>query len=155
MEVDIVCVGFGPAMGGFLTTLSRNLVREDGTPGLEGRAVPGMPQVICYERADDVAFGVSGWLRGAGNPRHVPRPGSGRDSMAVRVTAKLLYLLDPGGASRRSTAQRLADRLIRACRRMLPYEAEAVCLPFIPSFLRKEGGLSSPWASSCSGPARG
>ena len=43
MEVDIVCVGFGPAMGGFLTTLSRNLVREDGTPVLESRAVPGMP----------------------------------------------------------------------------------------------------------------
>ena len=25
MEVDIACVGFGPAMGGFLTTLSRKL----------------------------------------------------------------------------------------------------------------------------------
>ena len=23
MDVDIVCVGFGPAMGGFLTTLAR------------------------------------------------------------------------------------------------------------------------------------
>ena len=32
MEVDIVCVGFGPAMGGFLTTLSRELVNPDGTP---------------------------------------------------------------------------------------------------------------------------
>ncbi|MBI3084581.1 MAG: 4Fe-4S ferredoxin, partial [candidate division NC10 bacterium] len=53
MDVDIVCVGFGPAMGGFLTTLSRNLVGEDGTPLVESRAMPGLPpQVICYERAD-------------------------------------------------------------------------------------------------------
>ena len=61
MNVDIVCVGFGPAVGGFLTTLSRNLVKEDGTPAIESAAAPGMPpQVICYERADDVGFGVSG-----------------------------------------------------------------------------------------------
>ena len=32
MDVDIVCVGFGPGMGGFLTTLSRKLLKEDGTP---------------------------------------------------------------------------------------------------------------------------
>ena len=31
MEVDIVCVGFGPAMGGFLTTLSRGLTGPEGT----------------------------------------------------------------------------------------------------------------------------
>lgn len=144
MEVDIVCVGFGPAMGGFLTTLSRNLVREDGTPVLESRAVPGMPpQVICYERADDVAFGVSGVVtRGRGIRATFPDLDPAEIPMAARVTReKLLYLLDPGGASRRSAAQRLADRLIRACRRMLPYDAEAVSLPFIPSFLRKEGGL--------------
>ena len=61
MAVDIVCVGFGPAMGGFLTTLSRNLVKEDGTPVAESTVAPGLPpQVICYERADDLGFGVSG-----------------------------------------------------------------------------------------------
>ena len=27
METDIVCVGFGPAAGGFLTTLARGLER--------------------------------------------------------------------------------------------------------------------------------
>ena len=32
MDVDIVCVGFGPATGGFLTTLNRELVNPDGTP---------------------------------------------------------------------------------------------------------------------------
>ena len=28
MDVDIVCVGFGPAMGGFLTTLAHDLRSE-------------------------------------------------------------------------------------------------------------------------------
>jgi hypothetical protein len=61
MDVDVVCVGFGPATGGFLTTLSRELVNGDGTPKLESATSPGMPpQVICYERADDIGFGVSG-----------------------------------------------------------------------------------------------
>ena len=51
MAVDIACVGFGPAMAGFLTTLSRQLVNEDGSPAVESTAIPGMPpQVICYER---------------------------------------------------------------------------------------------------------
>jgi electron-transferring-flavoprotein dehydrogenase len=50
MDVDIVCVGFGPATAGFLTTLSRQLPLPDGS----------LPQVICYERADDIGFGVSG-----------------------------------------------------------------------------------------------
>ena len=45
MNVDIVCVGFGPAMGGFLTTLSKNLTKEDGTPVVESAAAPGMPPI--------------------------------------------------------------------------------------------------------------
>ena len=61
METDIVCVGFGPAAGGFLTTLTRGLMNDDGTPVVESKVMPGMaPQVICYERADDIGFGVSG-----------------------------------------------------------------------------------------------
>ena len=61
IDVDIACVGFGPATGGFLTTLSRQLLNDDGTPAIESKAAPGMPlQVICYERADDIGFGVSG-----------------------------------------------------------------------------------------------
>ena len=35
MAVDIACVGFGPAMGGFLTTLSRSLLNPDGSARLE------------------------------------------------------------------------------------------------------------------------
>jgi electron-transferring-flavoprotein dehydrogenase len=142
--VDIVCVGFGPAMGGFLTTLSRGLLDKDGTPRVESRAMPGMPlQVICYERADDVSFGVSGVVtRARGIRATFPGLDPGQIPLASPVRhEKLLYLLDPGGASRRSTALRLADSIIRAFRRVLPYEAEALTLPYIPSFLRKEDGL--------------
>ena len=61
LDVDIACAGFGPAMGGFLTTLNSKLLKEDGSPTLESRVMPGMPlQIICYERADDTSVGVSG-----------------------------------------------------------------------------------------------
>lgn len=144
MEVDIVCVGFGPAMGGFLTTLSRSLVSEDGTTRVESRMMPGMPlQVVCYERADDIGFGVSGVVTRARGIRATwPALDPTQIPLAAPVShEKLLYLLDPIGASRRSTTLHLADRLIRAFSWALPYEAEALSLPYIPPFLRKEGGL--------------
>ena len=40
MDVDIVCVGFGPATAGFLTTLSRQLVNPDGTPAIGVQKLP-------------------------------------------------------------------------------------------------------------------
>lgn len=144
MDVDIVCVGFGPAMGGFLTTLSSQLLREDGTPLVESIAMPGMPpQIICYERADDTGFGVSGVATRA---RGIRATFPDLDPAQIPLTApiaheKMLYLLDPIGASRRSATLRIADRLIRVFKRLLPYEAEALNLPYIPPFLRKEGGL--------------
>ena len=49
LDVDIVCVGLGPATGGFLTTLAPAIAE-----------LPTAPQVMCYERADGLAFGVSG-----------------------------------------------------------------------------------------------
>ena len=61
MEVDIACAGFGPAMGGFLTTLTQAWSRNPADPAFESKVAPGMPlQVLCYERADDIAAGVSG-----------------------------------------------------------------------------------------------
>ena len=63
METDIVVTGFGPASAGFLLTLAPELAKtkEDGTPLYESKVMPGMPlQVMCYERADDTGFGVSG-----------------------------------------------------------------------------------------------
>ena len=96
MEVDIACVGFGPAMGGFLSTLTREWTEHPEDPAFESKVAPGMPlQVLCYERADDLAAGVSGvvtraqGIRGSFpdlNPADIP--------MAAEVKLeRVLYLL--------------------------------------------------------------
>jgi len=144
MEVDIACVGFGPAMGGFLSTLSRALTNEDGTPAVESKVMPGMPpQVICYERADDIGFGVSGVVTKARGIRATfPDLDPAQIPMATGVkTEKVLYLLDPVGASRRPAAMRLADKVIKTLPKLFKYEHEAIELPYTPSFLHKSGGL--------------
>ena len=113
MDVDIVCVGFGPATAGFLTTLSRHLVNADGTPAIESPSNPGLPlQVMCYERADDVSFGVSGVVtRARGIRASLPDLDASRIPMAATVKEeKVAYLLDPHGASRRSARDALRRR---------------------------------------------
>lgn len=144
MDVDVVCVGFGPAVAGFLTTLSRELVDNQGMPRLESRAMPGMPlQVVCYERADDLAFGVSGVVtRGRAIRASFPDLDVADIPLAHPVThEEVLYLQDPLGASQRSPGLRIADRLLRAVRFSLPYSNHALRLPYIPDFLSKEDGL--------------
>jgi electron-transferring-flavoprotein dehydrogenase len=133
IEMDIVCVGFGPATAGFLHTLSK-------TPDLESRVAPGMPlQVACYERAEDIGFGVSGVVtRARGIRASLPEIDAAGIPMAARVIEeKLVYLLDPVGASRRSQLHRVADALIR------PFASPhaAIELPYIPPAMRKDGGL--------------
>jgi electron-transferring-flavoprotein dehydrogenase len=54
---------------------------------------------------------------------------------------KLVYLLDPIGASRRSAAFRIADRLIRALGSIARLRDNAVELPFTPRFMRKHDGM--------------
>ncbi|KUG28920.1 electron transfer flavoprotein-ubiquinone oxidoreductase [hydrocarbon metagenome] len=149
MEADIVCVGFGPAMGGFLTTLCRGLVDENGAPVVESAAMPGMPpQVICYERADDIGFGVSGVVtRGRGIRASFPDFDPAAVPMCTRVKEeKVAYLLDPIGVSRRPKLVRLKDRAIRAAAKTLkgrlPFAHEAVELPYIPPFLAKHDGFT-------------
>jgi electron-transferring-flavoprotein dehydrogenase len=98
--------------------------------------------VLCYERADDVAAGVSGVVtkaRGIGasfpslNPAEIP--------MAANVTnERVLYLLDPIGASRRSPLLRLGDSILRLGSRLLLKDT-AFELPWTPAFLNKHGGL--------------
>src|SRR5258708_4945439 len=103
MDVDIACVGFGPAMGGFVTTLSRSLLNEDGSPAIESGTVPGLPpQIVCYERADDVGFGVSGIVTAARALREsFPGLESAQIPMATPVREeKVAYLLSPLGAIR-------------------------------------------------------
>lgn len=143
MAVDIACVGFGPAMGGFLTTISRALAADSGGT-LQSAVEPGMPpQVICYERADDLGFGVSGVVtRGRGIRGSFPKLDAAQIPMASPVKQeKVLYLLDPIGASRRSRGLRVADAMIRTFRGVLRFEHHAAELPYIPPFLRKHGGM--------------
>ena len=144
MDVDIACVGFGPAMGGFLTTLSRHLLNPDGSPKFESHSLPGAPlQVICYERAEGLGFGVSGAVtRGRGIRTSFPDLDLSQIPMAVPVKKEeLVYLLDPGGASRRSFPLRAIDRVLRAFEPLLPTHHDAVRLPFIPSFMNKHDGF--------------
>ncbi len=125
MNVDIVCVGFGPATAGFLTTL--------------GKA--SLPlQVLCYERADDIGFGVSGVVtRARGIRATLPDFNPAAIPMATPVThEKVVYLLDPIGASRRAPSVKTLDRTLRTLR--MPREF-AVELPYIPPFLEKHDGL--------------
>jgi electron-transferring-flavoprotein dehydrogenase len=144
MEVDIACVGFGPAMGGFLTTLSRHLLNADGTPKFESTAMPGAPlQVICYERAEGLGFGVSGAVtRGRGIRGSFPDLDLSQFPMAVAVKKEeLVYLLDPTGASRRSFAVRSFDRMLRLCKPFLRSHDHGIELPVIPEFMNKHDGF--------------
>jgi len=144
MDTDIVCVGFGPATAGFLATLSKQLVNEDGTPAVESAIMPGTPpQVLCYERADDIGFGVSGIVTRARAIRGTfPEIEKAGIPMAAPVgEEKVLYLLDPHGVIRRSMTLRAADKLVRAFKWMLPVEHDALNLPWTPAFLHKQGGV--------------
>jgi len=144
MEVDIACAGFGPATGGFLTTLTKAWNENPADPAFESRVAPGMPlQVLCYERADDISSGVSGVVSRAHairacfpdlNPAEIP--------MAVPVKSeRVMYLLDPIGASRRSTLLRLGDFFLRLGGKLVGVRDHAFTLPWTPSFLNKHGGL--------------
>jgi electron-transferring-flavoprotein dehydrogenase len=143
MDVDIACVGFGPATGGFLTTLTQAWNANPADPAFESTVMPGMPlQVLCYERADDLAAGVSGVVTKArGINASFPELNPAEIPMAANVTnERVLYLLDPIGASRRSTLLRFGDTLLRLGGRLLLRDY-AFELPWTPAFLNKHGGL--------------
>jgi electron-transferring-flavoprotein dehydrogenase len=144
MEVDIACAGFGPAMGGFLTTLTRGWTENPADPAFESKVAPGMPlQVVCYERADDIASGVSGLVtRAKGIRATFPNLNPDEIPMAAEVKQeRVLYLLDPHGASRRSRSLRCGDALLRTAGRLLGVKDSAFELPWTPGFLHKKGGL--------------
>jgi len=98
---------------------------------------------VLYERADDIAFGVSGVVtRARGLRQSFPELDPAEIPMAAPVTEeKVLYLLDPLKASRRPWMMRAADAALRAFKGLLPMEHEALELPWTPSFLHKDGGL--------------
>jgi electron-transferring-flavoprotein dehydrogenase len=144
MTVDIACVGFGPAMGGFLTTLSRSLLHPDGSVRLESATSPGMPlQVVCYERADGLGFGVSGAVtRARGIRGSFPGVDLTQIPMSAQVKKeKVVYLLDPLRASRREFAFKAVDSVLRSLGFLFGVKHEAFELPYTPPFLRKHDGL--------------
>lgn len=144
MDVDIACVGFGPATGGFLTELTRAWTENPADPAFESRAMPGMPlQVMCYERADDLASGVSGVVtRARGIRASFPALNPADIPMAANVgTERVFYLLDPIGASRRSALLRAGDSVLRTFGSALGVKDSAFELPWTPTFLHKHGGL--------------
>ena len=143
LDVDIVCVGFGPATAGFLHTVSKGFGEAGDAPPIESAVLPGMPpQVLCYERADDLGFGVSGVVtRARALKESLPDLAHAGIPMSAPVgEEKVVYLLDPVGASRRSATLRGADALLRAGRGVLPVREDAVELPWAPEFLHKTGG---------------
>lgn len=144
MSVDIAGVGFGPAMAGFLHTLSRQLLNEDGSPRFESRVAHGLPlQVICYERADGLGFAFSGAVTKARGIRaSFPAIDLSQIPMAVPVCSeKLVYLLDPIGASKRSLGIRTIDRILKTFGGLVGLRDSAVEAPFIPSFMNKHDGM--------------
>jgi electron-transferring-flavoprotein dehydrogenase len=143
MEVDIACAGFGPATGGFLTTLTQAWTANPADPAFESRVAPGMPlQVLCYERADDLAAGVSGVVtRAEGIRSSFPTLDPAEIPMAAAVKQeRVFYLLDPIGASRRSFPLRLGDFFLGLGKKFFLKDF-AFELPWTPSFLHKNGGL--------------
>jgi len=143
LDADILCTGFGPSTAGFLWTLTQGLQRPE-MAGVESKAVPGLPpQIVCYERADDIAFGVSGVVTRARAIRaSIPDLDPAAIPLAARVKEeKLIYLLDPVGATRRPAWMRLADQFCRALGGVLGLEHEGLALPWVPEFLHKRGGF--------------
>ncbi len=144
IDVDIACAGFGPAMGGFLTTLSRAWSENPTDPAFESRVMPGMPlSVMCYERADDVAAGVSGVVtRARGIRASFPALKPEDIPMAVAVQQeRVFYLLDPLRASRRPLALRFIDSVLRKLGKLAGVKNHSVELPWTPGFLHKTGGM--------------
>ena len=144
LDVDIACVGFGPATGGFLTTLSHAMATAPDDPAFQSRVTPGMPlQVICYERADDLGFGVSGVVtRARGIRESFPDLDISQIPMTHEVSGeKVVYLQDPTGASRRSLGVGCVDTMLRVFDGRRAPSDHAISLPHIPDFLRKDGGL--------------
>lgn len=144
MEVDIACVGFGPAMGGFLTTLSRALSDPANQENLQSKVMPGMPlQVNCYERSDDIGFGVSGVVtRGNAIRQSFPDLDASQIPMATPVKhEKVAYLFDPIGASRRSKPLKFLDTIAKPFKWLPFFKHDAMELPYIPPFMAKHHGL--------------
>ncbi len=143
MDVDIACAGFGPATGGFLTTLTQAWSENPADPAFESKVAPGMPlQVMCYERADDLAAGVSGVVtRGEGIRASFPKLDPAEIPMAAEVKREsVFYLLDPIGVRRQPALLGVGDSFLGLGRGSW-LKDHAFELPWTPAFLHKHGGM--------------
>ena len=130
MDVDIVCAGFGPAMGGFLTTLAPALAKHERTAASD---LLRTRRRLGFRR-------VRGCDEGARHPAVLSRSGrvADPDGGAGAARRRCCTCSTRMGASRRSTPLRLADSIAR---RFAQDGLHAVELPYTPAFLHKSGGL--------------
>ena len=115
---------------------------EPEAAAFQSRVQPGAPlQILCYERADDLGFGVSGVVtRGRAIKESFPGLEFGQIPLYTPVSEEeVLYLLDPVGASRRQPLLKAQDAVLKRVPGMA--RDHAVSLPWIPSFLSKEDGF--------------
>ena len=118
-------------------------MNPDGTPAVESPSTPGLPlQVICYERADDIGFGVSGVVtRARGIRATFPDLDPGQIPMAAPVQPGEGGLPARPGRRQPPLARRcgLADALHPRARPRTATTASSC--PTSPPFLHKHGGL--------------
>ena len=143
LEIDIACVGLGPAGAGFLATLTPLLAQTnpDGSWKFPSPSNPGMPlQVACYERADDIGLGVSGvatkgkYLSSILKDEHLKNAAS----LLTPITSEqLVYLTDPHKASLRPWYVKMADQFLNLLGKNYGWR-----FPWQPPSMTKEGGFT-------------
>ena len=144
MEVDIACVGFGPAMGGFLTTLSLSSTANPPTQPSRAKSPPACPSRSSATSAPTTSPPASAASSPAPKPSAPASPPSIPPISPWPPTSnqeRVFYLLDPHGASRRSPLLRLGDRLLAPSAAAPRPERPRLRPPLDPRFLNKHGGL--------------
>ncbi len=130
IKTNIVCVGFGPASAGFLLTLNEFL----SDSGLNS------PEIICYERADDLGFSVSGVVSKCKSIKKSIPDIHSIPLLSEVSSEKLVYLFDPFNASRRSKTLKIFENVLKTLKPKTASETFSFEFPFIPSFMNKKGG---------------
>ena len=107
--------------------------------------MPGMPlQVICYERADDISFGVSGVVtRARGIRASFPDLDPADIPMAAPVTQRESWctcLIPSAPAAVRSRCVS-ADRTAACAGKSIRKSTRRFELPYVPPFLHKDDGF--------------
>ena len=110
-------------------------------------------QVLCYERADDICRGRERCCNAAQGIRETfPELDPAEIPMAAAVTEeRVLYLLDPIGATSRSFLPAPGFPSPRAGSKLVRVEDDAFELPWTPAFCTNTTGSCFLWDSSING----